>query len=148
MEIILKDGRTYEKELYDLKGSPNNPVGWAELEAKFLANAASMLSADRSKSLVQQFRCLDQQDDMGRFDTALTIKAGPAVPGKRCIAVGSGRSVPWYSWADRFLSDRSKKSDSFCSAPYGKYIEFMSFSQGLIQGMNMRQVHGQRKRRA
>ena len=30
---------------------------------------------------------------------------------------------------------------------YGKYIEFMSFSQGLIQGMNMGQVHGQRKRR-
>ena len=71
VEIILKDGRTYEKELYDLKGSPNNPVGWAELEAKFLANAASMLSADRSKSLVQQFRCLDQQDDMAALTQLL-----------------------------------------------------------------------------
>lgn len=71
VEIILKDGRTYEKELYDLKGSPNNPVGWAELEAKFLANAAAMLSADRSKSLVQQFRCLDQQDDMAALTQLL-----------------------------------------------------------------------------
>ena len=58
VEIILKDGRTYEKELYDLK-------------AKFLANAASMLSADRSKSLVQQFRCLDQQDDMAALTQLL-----------------------------------------------------------------------------
>ena len=66
-----EDGRTYEKELYDLKGSPNNPVGWAELEAKFLANAASMLSADRSKSLVQQFRCLEQQDDMAALTQLL-----------------------------------------------------------------------------
>ena len=54
-----------------MKGSPNNPVGWAELEAKFLANAAAMLSADRSKSLVQQFRCLDQQDDMAALTQLL-----------------------------------------------------------------------------
>lgn len=64
VKIILKDGRTCEKELYDLKGSPNNPVGWAELETKFLANASAMLDADRARSLIQQFQCLEQRESI------------------------------------------------------------------------------------
>jgi 2-methylcitrate dehydratase PrpD len=57
--ITLKSGTALEKELYDLKGSPNNPVGWPELEAKFIANAKASLSMASIKSLLVQIANLE-----------------------------------------------------------------------------------------
>ena len=62
VKITLKDGTVYEKELYDLKGSPNNPVGWAELEAKFLANATAAIPADSAQAIVKLLSCFEQQE--------------------------------------------------------------------------------------
>ena len=59
VRITLKDGTQYEKELYDLKGSPNNPVGWPELAAKFTANAQAVLSAQTVDMLLERLTALE-----------------------------------------------------------------------------------------
>lgn len=59
VEITLKDGRVLQKVLYDLKGSPNNPVGWPELEAKFVSNASALLPPDRIARLLQILAALE-----------------------------------------------------------------------------------------
>lgn len=64
VRITLKNHTVYEKELYDLKGSPNNPVGWAELKSKFLANAAAMISDGTAESIVQQVGVLETLDSV------------------------------------------------------------------------------------
>lgn len=64
VKIVLKDGRIFEKELYDLKGSPNNPVGWVELEKKFLANAKAIMSEENAKDIVAKLNILDKQESL------------------------------------------------------------------------------------
>lgn len=59
VEITLKDGRVYQTVLYDLKGSPNNPVGWPELEAKFISNASALLPQDCITRLLQILAALE-----------------------------------------------------------------------------------------
>ncbi len=59
VSIALRNGTTYEKELYDLKGSPNNPVGWKELAAKFKANALALYSEKTVDALLDSFSKLD-----------------------------------------------------------------------------------------
>jgi len=64
VKIVLKNGRIFEKELYDLKGSPNNPVGWVELEKKFLANAKAIMLEENAKDIVAQINILDKQESL------------------------------------------------------------------------------------
>lgn len=61
VKVFLKDGTVYEKELYDLKGSPGNPIGWIELEKKFRANVSSALSFEQTERLLDLIRQLDRQ---------------------------------------------------------------------------------------
>ena len=65
VKITLKDGSEYEKELYDLKGSPNNPVGWPELAAKFTANAQAVLSAQTVDMLLERLAALEKLKNIG-----------------------------------------------------------------------------------
>jgi len=64
VEIRLKDGRTLKKELYDLKGSPDNPVGWKELEKKFVANLTGIYSPASIAVLIELIRNLEQWDNI------------------------------------------------------------------------------------
>jgi len=64
VRIELKDGTVYEKELYDLKGSPGNPVGWEELQAKFEANARAVLSDGQTDRLLHTLKRLEQLEDL------------------------------------------------------------------------------------
>lgn len=64
VKITMKDHTVYEKELYDLKGSPNNPVGWPELETKFMANAVAMISHEAARSVVRQISALETLDSV------------------------------------------------------------------------------------
>lgn len=64
VRIELKDGTVYEKELYDLKGSPDNPVGWEELRAKFEANVKTALSDRQTGQLVDVLKHLEQSKDI------------------------------------------------------------------------------------
>lgn len=64
VKITLKSGAEYEKELYDLKGSPNNPVGWPELEAKFLANAKAAMPEEQARELLTMLASLETLGSM------------------------------------------------------------------------------------
>lgn len=63
VKVSLKDGTVYEKELYDLKGSPGNPIGWTELEKKFRANVTGVLSSEQTERLLALIQQLNRQDD-------------------------------------------------------------------------------------
>lgn len=56
VRIELKNGTAYEKELYDLKGSPSNPVSTEELERKFMSNARAAMPEARARQLLEQLR--------------------------------------------------------------------------------------------
>lgn len=56
VRIELKNGTAYEKELYDLKGSPNNPVSTEELERKFMSNARAAMPETHARQLLEQLR--------------------------------------------------------------------------------------------
>jgi 2-methylcitrate dehydratase PrpD len=61
VKITLCNGGVLEKELYDLKGSPRNPVGWSELQAKFIANAKAVLPMENIRSLLSQITDFETQ---------------------------------------------------------------------------------------
>lgn len=65
VKVTLKDGRVLEKELYDLKGSPNNPVGWPELANKFRANAQALLPAETIETILDTLAGLEGQPGIG-----------------------------------------------------------------------------------
>lgn len=64
VEIILKDGRRFKCECYDLKGSPNNPVGWTELAKKFVGNATGVVSRANIEQLMQRIADLELEENM------------------------------------------------------------------------------------
>lgn len=50
--VYLRDGRELSEEVYDLKGSPNNPVGFEEIKNKFTANVKSLLPKEEMERLI------------------------------------------------------------------------------------------------
>ena len=64
VRIELKNGTVYEKELYDLKGSPNNPVSTEELTRKFMSSARAAMPEERAEKLLSTLRTVEQQADM------------------------------------------------------------------------------------
>lgn len=66
VKITLRSGESFEKECYDLKGSPQNPVGLSELIGKFEAGAKGILAADVIHTLIE--RC-------GKFETERNISS-------------------------------------------------------------------------
>lgn len=63
--ITLKDDRVFEKTIYELKGSPTNPVGWKELEDKFVANTTGVLTKENIQKLVKSIYGLETIDHAG-----------------------------------------------------------------------------------
>lgn len=89
--ITLKDGTVYQKTLYDLKGSPGNPVGWAELETKFTANAEVLFSGEVISQLIVMFHSMEELE---RVDTLMELlsEAAPRRPDSTPgTAVGSSQ---------------------------------------------------------
>lgn len=64
IKVTLKDGTVLGKELYDLKGSPGNPVGWPELSDKFRANAKSVIIEDAIEALLEKLSRLETLDSI------------------------------------------------------------------------------------
>jgi 2-methylcitrate dehydratase PrpD len=65
VRIVLKDGTAYEEECYDLKGSPQNPVGFDELVKKFRTAATGLLCEQAIAKVQKQCAELEAQSDMG-----------------------------------------------------------------------------------
>ena len=63
--ICLKDGAVCTEECYDLKGSPQNPVGFEELRNKFVVAATGLLSDNAIRTVLQKCADLEQEKDAG-----------------------------------------------------------------------------------
>ena len=63
--IYLTDGSACTEECYDLKGSPQNPVGFEELRNKFIVAATGLLSNDAIQAVQQKCTNLEQEVSMG-----------------------------------------------------------------------------------
>jgi len=72
VQIKLKDGRILEKELYDLKGSPKNPVDWNGLLRKFEASVTGVLGAPVIVNLIEAINTLEQIKDINTVMQVLT----------------------------------------------------------------------------
>lgn len=64
IRVVLKDGKVLEKELFDLKGSPDNPVGWRELEKKFVDNLTGVYPAEQIRQMSKELFELEQVADI------------------------------------------------------------------------------------
>ncbi len=74
IEILMKDGCTFNKTLFDLKGSPENPVGWHELEAKFKLNASSKKAGVRVQACIEAIKNLEKLETVQPIEEALYSK--------------------------------------------------------------------------
>lgn len=63
VRVTLKDGRVLERELYDLKASPGNPVGWDVIVQKYTNNMEGILTPERSRAILEIIRDFDGQAD-------------------------------------------------------------------------------------
>lgn len=72
VKIYLKDGRELSTEVYDLKGSPNNPVGFEEIKNKFVSNVKNMMSEEDLNNLIDMIMNLDQMDSVEPIMEILT----------------------------------------------------------------------------
>lgn len=67
MKVRLRDGRELEHFIPVQKGKHLNPMSWAELAAKFSANAALVLPAERTAPLVDMIAGIEKLDDVRRL---------------------------------------------------------------------------------
>jgi 2-methylcitrate dehydratase PrpD len=67
VEIETMDGRTYSDREDVNKGSAENPMSEAEVEAKFLANACRALSTERAEALLCALRNIETVDDVRKL---------------------------------------------------------------------------------
>jgi 2-methylcitrate dehydratase PrpD len=67
VRITLADGRSFCKELYDLKGSPKKPVSWQDLVNKFKANVSSVLNDSEIDYMVEFIKKMEQPCDIREF---------------------------------------------------------------------------------
>lgn len=63
LELITRDGRTYRHQRLNRRGSPEDPVGEAEITRKFAANVRDILSIDAADGLRNTVMRLDDLDD-------------------------------------------------------------------------------------
>ena len=51
-------------EVYDLKGSPNNPVGFEEIKNKFTANVKNLMTEEDLNTLIDMIMSLETMDSV------------------------------------------------------------------------------------
>jgi len=81
LEVVLKSGAKLVKRVYSPKGTPQNPLSAAELDAKFLANATLRVSQSVAESIRTQVRTIDDRPHIRELVTLLAQP--PLVEGLR-----------------------------------------------------------------
>ena len=76
VKIFLKDGRELSTEVYDLKGSPNNPVGFEEIKNKFTANVKNLMTEEDLNTLIDMIMSLET---MNSVEPVMEILTKPMV---------------------------------------------------------------------
>lgn len=62
VEVVHEDGSVYRKRLHKPRGHPANPLGWAEIEAKFRACAGPVVGEDAAAATWSRLRRLENLD--------------------------------------------------------------------------------------
>lgn len=69
--IYMKNGESYTEECYDLKGSPQNPVGYEELVKKFETAATGLLREEKIEELKRRCETFEEEKDVDSFVSLL-----------------------------------------------------------------------------
>jgi len=64
VSIVLEDGTTYKNECFDLKGSPNNPIGWDELVEKFSDNSTPLFGYEKAMYLAERIANIENEKNI------------------------------------------------------------------------------------
>jgi hypothetical protein len=72
LTLTARDGRVFKHERLARRGSPDNPVGEAEIVRKFDANVRATLSRQAAADLRLQAMRLDRPGDMRNLVARLT----------------------------------------------------------------------------
>ena len=62
--VIVAGGQRHEMHIDHASGTAANPMSDAQIEAKFLANAAPVIGAERARRAVEWIAALETQTDM------------------------------------------------------------------------------------
>ncbi|MBI5234753.1 MAG: MmgE/PrpD family protein [Deltaproteobacteria bacterium] len=65
IEVRLKSGQTFSREIVYPKGHPKNPLTDAEVEGKFLSLVAGRIADNRARQLLDMLWALETLDDVG-----------------------------------------------------------------------------------
>lgn len=72
ISLLLKDGRAWESERHDPRGTTFQPVTDAEIERKFVGMASQVIPADRVKEIIKTIARLDTLPSIHTLTTLLT----------------------------------------------------------------------------
>lgn len=72
LDVVTKDGRTLTAEVQNVRGAPDRPIGAAEVQAKFRANAALALSAQAVAEAEAAILSLETPGSLTQLRRALT----------------------------------------------------------------------------
>ncbi|MBQ7418375.1 MAG: MmgE/PrpD family protein, partial [Acidaminococcaceae bacterium] len=64
--LVLKDGRTLERQVDFPKGDPDNPMTWNEARAKFMHLAVPVYGEEKSEKLCQLVEHLEKCEDFAK----------------------------------------------------------------------------------
>lgn len=67
VKIIMKDGTEYGEECYDLKGSPQNPVGYEAIADKFVTSATGILREETIEQVMEYCETFENVKSVGEF---------------------------------------------------------------------------------
>lgn len=67
VSIYMKDGTVYKEVCYDLKGSPQNPVGYDELVRKFITAATGLLCDAAIREVLNRCSNFEAETELGSF---------------------------------------------------------------------------------
>lgn len=72
VKIYLKDGLELSAEVYDLKGSPNNLVGFEEIKNKFITNVKNLMPEEEMNRLIDLIMNMEKLDSVDEVMEILT----------------------------------------------------------------------------
>jgi 2-methylcitrate dehydratase PrpD len=68
---IACGGKTYKKVTSPHKGSPHNPLTWADACEKFSRYTRTLIDAPQARAIIDAVADLENQSDMARIATLL-----------------------------------------------------------------------------
>lgn len=67
VQVHLKDGRLFEKSVFTLKGSPDNPVNWDELCQKYMACSCPVFTQEKNAVILNTIKEIDKISNLSKL---------------------------------------------------------------------------------